>query len=785
MAPAQREIKKVAVIGAGVMGAAIAAHVTNAGIPVVLLDIVGKDPADRTAIASGAVAKLLKTEPAPFMSPRNAKLITTGNLEDDLKLLADCDWIVEAIIENVKIKHDLYAKLETVRKAGSIVTSNTSTIPLKNLIEGRSEAFQKDFAITHFFNPPRYMRLLELVSGKQTAPDVTQTLARFCDVQLGKGVVRCHDTPGFIANRIGMMWMQAGLNSAEDSGLAVEEADAVAGKVMGFPSTGLFGLFDLVGIDLMPHVSSSMAGNLPKTDSYQTELRESPLINKLIETGYTGRKGKGGFYRMTKNGAARLKEAVDFKTAEYHPVQPVSIASLDAALADRKTGLKTLLSGTDKGANFAWGMLAPTFAYSADLVGEIADTLVEVDEGMKLGYGWKFGPFELMDQVGTAWLADQYKAKGRAVPKLLEIAAGRSFYRVDGGQLQFLGLDGNYHDVKRAEGVLLLQDIKRKSQPLAKNGSASLWDIGDGVVCLEFHSKANSLDPDIMGMIGKALALIGDGKGAWKALVIGNDADNFSVGANLGLVIFAINVALYDQLEEMIGTGQQIYKALKYAPFPVVSAPAGRALGGGCEITMHSTAVQAYAETYMGLVEVGVGVIPGWGGCKELLGRQLENPKLPKGPVPAVATAFQTISTAQVSKSAAQAKDLLYLRESDGITMNRDRLLADAKARALSLVPGYAPPKPHEYKLPGPTGRTALSMAVHDFVTAGKATPYDVVVSDALAVVLTGGDTDYTELLTEDDISTLERKAFIGLCKQDGTIDRIEQMLNTGKPLRN
>jgi 3-hydroxyacyl-CoA dehydrogenase len=419
------------------------------------------------------------------------------------------------------------------------------------------------------------------------------------------------------------------------------------------------------------------------------------------------------------------------------------------------------------------------------LVGEIADTLLEVDEAMRFGYGWKFGPFELMDQVGTGWLAEQYKAKGRKVPKLLEIAAGRSFYRVENGQLQFLGLDSKYHDVKRAEGVLLLADIKRKSKPLSKNGSASLWDIGDGVVCLEFHSKANALDPDIMGMIGKALALIGDGKGQWKALVIANDADNFSVGANLGLVIFAINIGLYDQLEEMIGTGQQIYKALKYAPFPVVSAPAGRALGGGCEITMHSSAVQAHAETYMGLVEVGVGVLPGWGGCKELLGRQLENPRLPKGPIPAVAAAFQTISTAQVSKSAAQAKDLLYLHESDGITMNRDRLLADAKAKALSLVPGYTPPKPHEYHLPGATGRTALSMAVHDFVKAGKATPYDVVVSDAVAQVLTGGDTDFLDSLTEDDISKLERRAFIGLCKQDGTIDRIETMLNTGKPLRN
>ncbi|MDB5395356.1 MAG: 3-hydroxyacyl-CoA dehydrogenase [Rhodospirillales bacterium] len=780
-----REIKKVAVIGSGVMGAAIAAHMTNAGLPVVLLDIVAKDANDRSAIAKGAVAKLLKTEPAPFMSPRNAKLVTPGNLEDDLNLLADCDWIVEAIIENVKIKHDLYARLETVRKAGSIVTSNTSTIPLKNLIEGRSEAFRRDFAITHFFNPPRYMRLLELVSGEETAAYVTETLARFCDVQLGKGVVRCHDTPGFIANRIGMMWMQAGLNTAEESGLTVEEADAVAGKVMGFPSTGLFGLFDLVGIDLMPHVSSSMASSLPETDPYRGQLRDSPIITKLIETGYTGRKGKGGFYRMTKNGAARLKEAVDLKTGEYHAVKQVSIASLDAALADRKTGLKTLLSGTDAGARFAWGMLAPTFAYAADLVGEIADTLVEVDEAMKFGYGWKFGPFELMDQIGTAWLAEQYRARGLAIPKLLGSAAGRNFYRVENGQLQFLGLDGGYHDVVRAEGVLLLADIKRRSQPLAKNGSASLWDIGDGVVCLEFQSKANSLDPDIMDMIGKALALIGVGKGDWKALVIGNDADNFSVGANLGLVMFAVNIAGYGQLEEMIGTGQQIYKALKYAPFPVVSAPAGRALGGGCEITLHSAAVQAHAETYLGLVEVGVGVIPGWGGCKELLARQLVNPKLPKGPIPAVAATFQTISTAQVSKSAAEAKDLMYLRETDGISMNRDRLLADAKGRALTLAQDYTPPKPTEFHLPGATGKTALNMAVHDFVTAGKATQYDVVVADALATVLTGGDIDYADTLSEDDISALERKAFIALLKNDGTIARIEQMLTTGKPLRN
>jgi 3-hydroxyacyl-CoA dehydrogenase len=529
-----REIKKVAMIGSGVMGAAIAAHVTNAGLPVVLLDIVRKDPNDRSAIAKSAVERLLKTDPAPFMIPRNARLIAPGNLEDDLGLLADCDWIVEAIIENLKIKHSLYEKLETVRKPGSIVTSNTSTIPLAHLVEGRSEAFRHDFAITHFFNPPRYLRLLELVSDRDTASDVTETLARFCDVNLGKGVIRCHDTPGFIANRIGMMWMQAGVNAALDHGLTVEEADAVAGKVMGFPSTGLFGLFDLVGIDLMPHLAASMSAILPKGDAYLGMIRDIPIINRMIETGYIGRKGKGGFYRMVREGGRRRKESIDLETGEHRTPKPVGFASLDAALADRKTGLKTLLSGEDNGAKFAWGMLAPTFAYPADLVGEIADTLVKIDAAMKLGYAWKYGPFELMDQVGTGWLAEQYKARGLPVPKLVALADGRSFYRVDDGQLQFLGLDGAYHGVVRPEGVLLLEDIKRRSQLLAKNGSASLWDIGDGVVCLEFHSKGNSLDPDIMALIGEAISLIGDGKGLWKALVIANDGENFSVGANLG-----------------------------------------------------------------------------------------------------------------------------------------------------------------------------------------------------------------------------------------------------------
>lgn len=778
------EIKKAAVVGSGVMGGAIAAHLANAGIPVVLLDIPSKD-GDRSAIAKGAVERMLKTDPAPFMSPRNAALIAPGNLEDDLKLLADCDWIVEAVLENIEIKHDLYAKIETVRKAEAIVSSNTSTIPLHNLAEGRSEDFRRHFAITHFFNPPRYMRLLELVAGPDTRPEVVEALTKFADIRLGKGVVPAKDTPGFIGNRIGMMWLQAGVNAAMDNKLSVEEADAVAGKVMGFPKTGIFGLLDLVGIDLMPHIAASMSQALPKDDPYLRTFRKSPLIEKMIATGYTGRKGKGGFYRLNTAGGGRVKEAIDLDTGEYALPETVSIASLDAALADRKTGLRTLLSGDDKGAKFAWAMLGPTFAYAADLVGTIADTPVDIDTAMKLGYGWKFGPFELMDQLGTDWLAKRYAADGQSVPKMLAVAAGRPFYRTDNGRLEVLGGDGKYAKLVRPEGVLLLADIKRASKPLAKNGSASLWDIGDGVICLEFHSKANALDPDIMAMIGNAMGLIGAGKGPFKALVIANDGENFSVGANLGLVAFVINIALYEQLEQLIAAGQSVYKALKYAPFPTVAAPAGRALGGGCEITLHCAAVQAHAETYMGLVEVGVGLVPGWGGCKEMLFRHTANPHRKKGPMPPVVEAFTTISLAKVSRSAVEAKELLYLRPDDGITMNRDRLLADAKARALALAKDYKPPQPMELRLPGPAGKAALALAVDDFAKQGKALPYDVVVSDALATVLTGGDTDPMDIVTEDQLLTLERKVFVGLTRNEGTIDRIEHILETGKPLRN
>ncbi|GIL40038.1 3-hydroxyacyl-CoA dehydrogenase/enoyl-CoA hydratase family protein [Roseiterribacter gracilis] len=776
------EIKKVAVIGSGVMGGAIAAHVANAGIPVVLLDVAAKE-GDRSAIAKGAIDRLLKTDPAPFMHNKNARLITPGNLDDDLNLLADVDWIVEAIVERLDIKHALYEKLEKARKPGSIVSSNTSTIPLDKLVEGRSAEFQRDFVITHFFNPPRYMRLLELVVGKKTSPDVAKTIEKFCDVNLGKGVVHCHDTPGFIANRIGTFWIQQAINSAMDLGLTVEEADAVSGRPMGIPKTGVFGLVDLVGLDLMPHISASLLSTLPPKDAYRDIARDVPLFKKLIESGYTGRKGKGGFYRLDRTGGAKTKQTLDLVSGEYRNEQRAQLTALDASKAG---GLKGLVTSDDKGGKFAWAVLSATLSYAADLVPEIADTVHDLDEGMRLGYAWKRGPFELIDELGTGWFADKLKAEGKPIPKMLAVANGRPFYRVENGKLQQLLPSGDYADIKRPDGVLLLADIKRASKPVAKNASAQLWDIGDGVLCLEFRSKMNSMDADIMAMIQRAIGTIGDGKsGPYKALVVYNEGDNFSVGANLGLALFALNLAMYPQVEEMVSGGQQTYKAMKYAPFPTVVAPFGMALGGGCEIVLHASAVQAHAELYIGLVEVGVGLIPGWGGCKEMIVRHQQNKKRPGGPMPAVGKAFEIISTATVSRSAAQAQEYLFLRDSDGITMNRDRLLADAKARALELSKDYKPPVAPEIRLPGPTAKAAFKLAVDGFVASGKATAYDQVVSDALGDILSGGNTDITEIKTEDDITALERAAFMKLVRNDGTVARIETMLETGKPLRN
>ena len=773
------KIETVAVIGAGVMGSGIAAQIANAGKKVLLLDIVPEGASNKNIIAQSAIQKLLKVKPAALMHKRNSKLITAGNLEDNLNDLADVDWIIEVIVERLDIKQSLYKKIDAVRKPGSIVSSNTSTLPLADLTAGLSKEFSQDFLITHFFNPPRYMRLLEVVEGPNTRQDALNSISVFCDIELGKGIVNCNDTPGFIANRIGAYWMQTAMLETLRLGLSVDEADAICGRPMGVPKTGIFGLMDLVGIDLMPHILASMVHSLPKSDAFHEQAVIPVVVTNMIENGYTGRKGKGGFYRLNKTNGKKTKESVNLTNGEYATSQKARLKSLKPAIAK---DLRKLVSFDDKGGQFAWSVLAKTLTYSASLIPEIGNSIEAIDRAMKLGYNWKYGPFELIDKIGVDWFVEKLTADNIAVPPLLAAAKGKSFYRFKDNQRQCLNLNGEYETLLRSDGVILLEDIKRNQQPVKSNASASLWDIGDGVLCLEFHSKMNSIDPEILAMVGSAVNIIPNN---YKALVLYNEAENYSVGANIGLALFAANVAAWPQIEGMVKSGQDTYKALKHAPFPVVGAPAGMALGGGCESLLHCDAIQAHAESYIGLVEVGVGLIPAWGGSKEMLTRWMTNKKRPQGPMPAISKAFELISTATVSTSAAEAKGHLFMAASDGITMNRERLLFDAKTKALELSKDYQGPDITEISLPGATARTALNLAVTSFVQSGKATEYDGIIADQIALVLSGDDTDIAELHSEDDLLTLERKAFMALIKQSSTLDRVQHMLETGKPLRN
>jgi 3-hydroxyacyl-CoA dehydrogenase len=793
------DIKKVAVIGAGVMGSGIAAQVANAGIPVFLLDIVPKDTDNRNSIAESAIAKMLKAEPAPFMHKNNARLVTPGNIDDHLSWLGDVDWVIEAVIEDPGVKQALYRKLDNICRPDTLISSNTSTLPLKLLTRDMPDSFKQRFMITHFFNPPRYMRLLELISGAQTRLELVDAVSRFADTHLGKDGVTCKDTPGFIGNRIGIYWLQYGLLEAIKQGLTVEQADAVM-SVFGIPKTGVFGLLDLVGLDLIPHILDGMKLALPKEDAFHQVNTFPPLVQRMIADGYTGRKGKGGFYRLNETSGKRIKESINLQTGGYQPSEKFALPDLPKTQDE----LRAFLSNNETICQYSWKVLSNTLAYSAGLIPEIADDIVAIDTAMRLGYNWKYGPFELLDRIGVDWFVDRLIAENRNVPPLLAIVGAglvpalsapavsgqppgiaptnRSLYKIDSGKRLYADLSGNYQLVRRSHGILLLSDIKLQAPAILGNPSASLWDIGDGVACLEFHSKMNTLDMDSLAMVRQCVEKV---KTDFSALVIHNDADNFSAGANLTLLVQAIHSQDWPAVEQLIKQGQQTYRALKYAPFPVVAAPSGLALGGGCEILLHCDAIQAHAELYIGLVEVGVGLIPGWGGCKEYLRRWLEFSRRPGGPMPTIAQAFETIGMAKVSKSAAEAKEMLFLSTTDGITMNKDRLLADAKAKALLLARGYTPPEPASFQLPGASARAAMDVAIHNLKLSGKITDYDVEISKQLADVLSGGLCDITEPLSEDDLLNLELSAFLHLVKQPGTLARLEHLLKTGKPLRN
>ncbi|MEM7405256.1 MAG: 3-hydroxyacyl-CoA dehydrogenase NAD-binding domain-containing protein [Pseudomonadota bacterium] len=775
-------IESVAVLGAGVMGAGIAAQIANAGVDVLLLDVPQGSGESRNARAEAAIARMVRTEPKPLMHRRNARRIKAGNLEDDLAAAAQRDWVVEAVVERLDVKQALYARLE--ESGHALVSSNTSTIPLSALTHGRSSEFKSRFAITHFFNPPRYMRLMELVRGAETAPETATALQLFCDQRLGKGVVDCKDTPGFIANRIGTYWLQSAMSGAMQLGVDIESADAVLGRPFGIPKTGVFGLIDLVGLDLMPQINASMRALLPADDPMfggrTADEDVPPVVARLIEDGFTGRKGKGGFYRLDRSDGERRRLVLDLNSGAYGDIRRPRVP---AAAAARKGGPQAVMAHDSPAGELAWRVMSGTINYAASLLGQIADTPGAVDRAMQLGYGWGEGPFALLDRLGVDWFIAESARRQQTVAEYIQSLAGTSVYAGAGACATETLPDGVKAPRKRPAGVVALSDIKAGSKPVGRNGSASLWDVGEGVLCAEFHSKMNAIEPGTLAMLQRALQEVPK---QFQALVIHNEADNFSVGANVGLLLFAANMAAWQQIDASIAGGQQTYRALKYAPFPVVGAPSGMALGGGCEVLLHCDAVQAHAETYMGLVEVGVGIVPGWGGCKELLLRWYQEPRRPQGPMPAVSKVFEFISTAKVATSAAEAMEMKLLLPRDAITMNRERVLADARSRAVALAENYTPPtEPDPIPLPGETARVALQLAVDGFVKLGRATAHDQVVAAELAHILSGGPTDITATVTEQDIYDLEREALVRLARTGGTLARLEHMLETGKPLRN
>lgn len=754
-------IRRVAVLGAGTMGSGIAAQVANAGHDVLMLDV------DR-ATAQRAKDALLTRRPPPLMEPDAAQRIDVGGFDTDLGRLADVDWIVEVVVERLPIKHALYERLEKVRRPGSIITSNTSGLRLRELIAGRGPGFRQDFLITHFFNPPRYMTLCEIIAGPDTRPDAAAEVERFIRVDLGKVTVPARDTPSFIGNRIGIAFIMAGVHRALELGLTCEQADAVAGKPMGLPGTGVFGLVDLVGLDVLADVCANMRAQLAPDDPARPFIELPRPMQVLLERGHVGRKAGAGFYRETRDSAGKRRETLDLQTLEYRPAQKADAPAVRT--------LAELVAGADVAHRYAWALLADGLGYAAHVLPEVADDVASVDTAMREGYSWRNGPFAMLDALGVAEFRARLQAENRPVPAVLEdlLAAGHSRFYRDGAQGPEQFVDGAYRAVPEDPEAWTVARLRRRGTPVLENPGARLWDAGDGVALLELTTKMNALDEYSV----EAMAISADRVARdFRALVIGSDAPYFSAGANLKRMLDAARAGELAFLDGFIGDLQQALLKLKYAPFPVVAGARGLALGGGCEVLLHADAVQAHAELNAGLVERNVGLLPAGGGCKEMLLRH--------GGADGSAGAFEVIVGARVSASAADARAMGALNTASAITMHRDRVLADAKTRALDLAANYTPGAPASVKLPGAPGRAALDTAVQARVAAGDLTAHDAVIAGHIARVLTGGDCAPGSLVSEQTLLDLEREQFLALLVHPLSQARMEHMLTTGKPLRN
>ena len=809
-----KRINKVAILGAGTMGARIAAHFANAGVPSYLFDIVPPDadgPA-RNKIASAGLDAAKKSKPAAFMDPSLARLVTVGNFEDDLKKLADVDWIIEAVVENLDIKRALLRKVEATRRPGTIVTTNTSGLPVAKIVEGFSEDFRRAWFGTHFFNPPRYMRLLELIPTPEADLAAIDAIAHFCDVRLGKGVVIAKDTPNFIGNRIGTFSVLNVMRLMQEMGLSIEEVDALTGQAVGWPKSATFRTIDLVGLDILGHVVGNMTSNV---HDERSDLRLPEFFGQMLQRKWLGDKTKGGFYKKAKGGPGKEDErlALDWKTLEYHPRQKPKFPALDIAknIEDTGTRVRTLLGmdGSpqkgDKAGAFLWAALSDLWTYSANRVPEISDSVVEIDRAMRLGFNWELGPFELWDAAGVEATIVRMKKEGKPVAANAErlLASGQKSWYVDdsaspAGRKYWDLAAETWKSVQVPPGVWSVTVAKKSKNVVKKNSGASLVDLGDGVACIEFHSKMNSLGADIIGLITQSLKPGGVGD-AFDAFVITNDATNFSVGANLMLLLMSVQEEEWDDVDLAIRQFQGMTQAIKFSPKPVVSAPFGLCLGGGTEISLHAAARQPHAELYTGLVEVGVGLLPGGGGCKEMLLRAVDSavaahgkssPEALAGSVEMMESmkrAFETIATAKVATSAHEARGLGFLAQSDRISMNRERVLSDAKARALELVRAtYEPPVPRaDIPAPGENLLAALKMGVHLMRQGDFITDYEVKMGGKIAEVLCGGNVTPGTPVSEQYILDLEREGFKSLCGEKKTQERIQYTLKTGKTLRN
>ena len=773
-------IKNVTVIGAGLMGAGIAAHLTNAGTSVTLLDIPDDTSRNRNNLADQAVSKLKKIKPAALTLSKNVKLIETGNIDDHLHLINQSDWVIEVIIEDLKLKKNLYEKIEKIMKDNLIISSNTSTIPLSKLTEGREKKFKSNFFITHFFNPPRYLRLLEIVGSDNSNIKFKNDLIEFCDHMLGKSVIDCKDTPGFIGNRIGVFWMMVAAERAIKMGLNVEEADTIISTVFGAPKTGIFGLLDLVGLDLMPHVMSSMTENLDKNDEYNLYSKPPEIFDYMLENKLIGRKGIGGFYKLENVNGKKIKTSINLITKEFSESKKPSIQSTKLA----KKNLNNFLEIKDKYSQYASSVVLEFILYTLNHAEEIANDLLSIDNAMKNGFGLAFGPFELMDKLGKTWIKEKFLETNIKVPKILNNLPEEKFYKVEDQKLKYFDFISNkFVNLNRPNGIILLSDLKKIKEPIQKISTASLWDLGDGVTVFEIHSRGNSIDMSTMQFLEKSIDTVSN---SFKAMLIYNEGSMFSAGANVGEALFLGNIGLETELvDKIVEYGQKVYQKLKYSNFPVISAPSGMALGGGCELLLHSNFVQAHVESYIGLTEAALGICPAWGGCKELLSRFEHNKNMPNGPMPAIMKAFQTIGLAKTSTSAPEAREIGFLRYEDGITMNKDRLLHDEKLAAINLIKNYVKPEKLSYRLPGRTAFAALELGLKGMIDNGQISEHDKFIGQQIATILSGGDTDMLNEVDEDHILKLESNSIQTLFKQPKSQERIEKLLETGKIIRN